>query len=119
VGDKVHGREGNVLGAGGANRLPNLPPNDFQMPRTANVDLRLEKGFHIREKMDFVITGDAFNALNRNNITAVNTTIYAISGSNLQFQDGQSGRTLFGLPTQSSNSILAQRQIQIGARLNF
>jgi Carboxypeptidase regulatory-like domain len=108
-----------VLGAGGTNRLPNLPPNDFQMPRTANVDLRLEKGFHIREKMDFVITGDAFNVLNRNNITAVNTTIYAISGSTLQFQDGQSGRTLFGLPTQSSNSILAQRQIQIGARLNF
>ena len=108
-----------VLGAGGSNRLPNLPPNDFQMPRTANVDLRLEKGFHIREKMDFVITGDAFNALKRNDITAVNTTIYAISGSTLQFQDGQSGRTLFGLPTQSSNNILAQRQIQIGARLNF
>ena len=108
-----------ILGAGGTNRLPNLPPNDFQMPRTANVDLRLEKGFHIREKMDFIITGDAFNALNRNNITGVNTTIYAISGSTLQFQDGQSGRTLFGLPTQSSNSILAQRQIQIGARLNF
>ena len=108
-----------VLGAGGTNRLPNLPPNAFQMPRTANVDLRLEKGFHIREKMDFVITGDAFNALNRNNITAVNTTMYAISGSTLQFQDGASGRSLFGLPTQSSNNILAQRQIQIGARLNF
>jgi hypothetical protein len=108
-----------VLGAGGANRLPNLPPNDFQMPHTANVDLRLEKGFHIREKMDFVITADAFNALNHNNVTAVNTTIYSISGSTLQFQDGQSGRTLFGLPTQSSNGILAQRQIQIGARLNF
>jgi len=108
-----------VLGAGGTNRLPNLPPNAFQMPRTANVDLRLEKGFHIREKMDFVITGDAFNALNRNNITAVNTTMYAIIGSTLQFQDGARGRSLFGLPTQSSNNILAQRQIQIGARLNF
>ena len=109
-----------ILGSGTSiNRLPNLPPNAFQMPRTANVDLRLEKGFHIREKMDFVITGDAFNALNHNNITSVNTTIYAISGTTLQFQDGASGRSLFGLPTQSSNSILAQRQIQIGARLNF
>ena len=108
-----------VLGAGGTNRLPNLPPNAFQMPRTANVDLRLEKGFHIREKMDFIITGDAFNALNRNNITGVNTLIYSISGGTLQFQDGASGRSLFGLPTQSSNNILAQRQIQIGARLNF
>jgi len=65
------------------------------------------------------VDGDAFNALSRNNITAVNTTIYGIVGSTLQFQDGASGRSLFGLPTQSSNNILAQRQIQIGARLNF
>src|ERR1700730_16368700 len=108
-----------VLGAGGANRLPNLPPNAFQMPRTANVDLRLEKAFRLREKMSFVLTGDAFNAFNHNNITAVNTTIYGIVGSTLQFQDGTSGRSLFGLPTSSANSILAQRQIQIGARLNF
>jgi len=108
-----------VLGAGGSNRLPNLPPNAFQMPRTANVDLRLEKAFRLREKISFILTGDAFNAFNHNNITAVNTTMYAISGSTLQFQDGASGRSLFGLPTQSSNSILAQRQIQIGARLNF
>ncbi len=109
-----------ILGSGTSiNRLPNIAPNSYQMPRTANVDLRLEKGFHIREKMDFVITGDAFNALNRNNITAVNTLGYAISGgTTLQFQDGKAG-TLFGLPTQSSNSLLAQRQIQIGARLNF
>jgi len=108
-----------VLGAGGTNRLPNLPPNAFQMPRTANVDLRLEKGFHLGEHRAFTLTVDAFNAFNHTNITAVNTTIYGISGSTLQFQDGAPGRALFGLPNQSSNSILAQRQIQIGARLDF
>jgi TonB-dependent receptor-like protein len=108
-----------IFGSGTSiNRLPSVPPNFYQMPRTANVDLRLEKGFHLREKMDFTITGDAFNALNHNNITSVNTLGYAISGTTLQFQDGKAG-TLFGLPTQSSNSLLAQRQIQIGARLNF
>jgi Carboxypeptidase regulatory-like domain len=108
-----------VLGAGGANRLPNLPPNAFQMPRTANVDLRLEKSFRLTERRAFTLTADAFNALNHTNFTAVNTTIYGISGKNLLFQDGTPGRSLFGLPTQSSNSILAQRQIQIGARLDF
>jgi hypothetical protein len=108
-----------VLGAGGSNRLPNLPPNAFQMPRTANVDLRLEKGFRLTERRAFTLTADAFNAFNHTNITSVNTTIYGISGTNLQFQDGQNNRALFGLPTQSSNSILAQRQIQIGARLDF
>jgi len=108
-----------VLGAGGSNRLPNLPPNAFQMPRTANVDLRLEKSFRLTEHRAFTLTADAFNAFNHTNITGVNTLMYAISGTNLQFQDGASGRSLFGLPTQSSNSILAQRQIQIGARLDF
>jgi hypothetical protein len=107
-----------IFGAGGSNRLPNIAPNSYQMPRTANLDLRLEKGFRISEKTDFTLTVDAFNALNRTNFTAVNTLAYAISGTTLQFQDGKVG-TLFGLPTQSSNSILAQRQIQIGARLNF
>jgi hypothetical protein len=108
-----------VLGAGGSNRLPNLPPNAFQMPRTANVDLRLEKSFRLTERRAFTLTADAFNALNHTNFTGVNTLMYSISGTTLQFQDGASGRSLFGLPTQSSNSILAQRQIQIGARLDF
>ncbi len=108
-----------VLGAGGTNRLPNLPPNAFQMPRTANVDLRLEKSFRLTERRAFTLTADAFNALNHTNFTSVNNTAYNISGKTLQFQDGAPGRSLFGLPTQSSNSIIAQRQIQIGARLDF
>jgi hypothetical protein len=109
-----------ILGVGGTNRLPTLPPNTFQMPRTANVDLRLEKSFRLTERRAFTLTADAFNAFNHTNITSVNTTMYGIvSGTNLQFQDGQNNRALFGLPTQSSNSLLAQRQIQIGARLDF
>ena len=89
------------------------------MPRTANVDLRLEKGFHLGEHRAFTLTVDGFNAFNHTNVTAVNTTMYGISGSTLQFQDGAPGRALFGLANQSSNNILAQRQIQIGARLDF
>ncbi len=83
------------------------------------MDLRLEKSFRLTERRAFTLTADAFNAFNHTNITSVNTTIYGISGTNLQFQDGQGNRALFGLPTQSSNSLLAQRQIQIGARLDF
>jgi Carboxypeptidase regulatory-like domain/TonB dependent receptor len=108
-----------VLGAGGTNRMPNLSPNSFQMPHIVNVDLRLQKGFNIWEKVKFTLTGDAFNLFNHFNVTAVSTQMYAISGSSLNFQDGISNTTKFGIPTQSSNSIIAQRQIQIGARLDF
>jgi carboxypeptidase family protein/TonB-dependent receptor-like protein len=102
-----------VLADGGTNRPPFLEPNSFQMPRTAVVDLRLEKSFIIREKMSFTLIGDAFNLFNHVNYTAVDTQMYTISGSSLVFNPH------FGVPTQSSNSLIAQRQIQVGAKLTF
>jgi hypothetical protein len=39
--------------------------------------------------------------------------MYTVSGTNLAFNPH------FGVPTQSSNSLIGQRQIQIGARFNF
>jgi hypothetical protein len=126
-GNAPGGLSSGVLGAGGTNRAPNFAPNAFQMPRTANLDLRLEKAFRLTEHRSFTLTADAFNALNHTNFTGVDTQIYTIgticpAGSTcpptakipaLLFNNH------FGVPTSSSNSILAQRQIQIGARLDF
>lgn len=117
-----------VLADGGTNRTPFLPPNAFQMPRTAVVDLRLEKAFDIREHMKFTLTGDAFNLFNHVNFTSVDTQMYTTGTACLP-----TGATCpptpltpiltfnphFGVPTQSSNSLIGQRQIQIGARLTF
>src|SRR5712692_2323565 len=83
-----------VLGSGGTNRMPNLLPNSFQLPRTVNIDLRLAKSFKIREKISFMLTGDAFNLFNHRNITAVSTLMYAVSGATLKFQDGNNNTTL-------------------------
>jgi TonB dependent receptor len=102
-----------VLDDGGTNRTPFLPPNSFQMPRTANVDLRLEKGFDVWEKVKLTLSGDAFNLFNHTNFTAVDTQMYTTSGATLLFNPH------FGVPTQSSNSLIAQRQIQVGLRLDF
>jgi len=102
-----------VLADGGTNRVPFLPPNSFQMPRTVDVDFRLEKGFTIRERWKLLLSGDAFNLFNHNNVTAVDTQMYTISGTNLVFNPH------FGVPTASSNTLIAQRQIQVGIRLNF
>jgi hypothetical protein len=126
-GNAPGGVSSGVLGAGGTNRLPGVTPNSFQMPRTANVDLRLEKGFRIREKMNFILTGDAFNAFNHTNFTSVDTQIYTICAANAKCSVTGLTPTVnqlvfhsrFGTPTASSNSILAQRQIQIGARFEF
>ncbi len=114
-----------ILGAGGTNRLPNVPLNAFQLPRVVNVDLRIGKSFTIREGIKFTLTGDAFNLFNHLNVTGVNTLEYAISGNTLTFQDGTGGShgsSRFAVPNTSSNTLfphLGQRQIQIGAKLNF
>jgi outer membrane receptor protein involved in Fe transport len=102
-----------ILADGGTNRVPWLAPNSFQMPRTADVDLRLQKEFTIRESWKLLLSGDAFNLFNHNNVTAVDTQMYTITGATLTFNPH------FGVPTQSSNTLIAQRQIQVGIRLNF
>ena len=116
-----------VLADGGTNRVPWLAPNSFQMPRTANVDLRLQKAFILHESWKLTLSGDAFNLFNRNNITALNATMYTVCAPN-SFCSALGAKptspTLafnprFGVPTQSSNSLIAQRQIQVGVRLDF
>jgi outer membrane receptor protein involved in Fe transport len=102
-----------VLASGGTNRPPFLPTNAFQMPRTAIVDLRLAKDFTIWEQAKLTLSGDAFNFFNHVNFTSVDTQMYTTAGANLNFN------LHFGVPTQSSNSLIGQRQIQVGAKITF
>ena len=108
-----------ILGAGGSSRLPDIARNGFQMPRIANVDLRIAKKFAIWESIGLELFGEAFNLFNHVNVTSVGTRNYSISGTaaapTLTF-DPQ-----FAIPTGSTTSTgsLTQRQIQIGARFHF
>jgi len=117
-----------VLADGGSNRTPWLAPNSFQLPRTANIDFRLQKEFTLHESWKLLLSGDAFNLFNHNNVTAVNTTMFTICAAGASCTPlGGAKPTVnslvfnpkFGVPTNSSNSLIAQRQIQVGIRLNF
>jgi outer membrane receptor protein involved in Fe transport len=106
-----------ILGAGGSGRLPEIARNGFQMPRTVNVDLRLAKKFNLHESWKIELFGEAFNLFNHVNATSVGTRDYSIGGTAAAptlVADPQ-----FGVVQSSSNSLLAQRQIQIGAKLTF
>jgi carboxypeptidase family protein/TonB-dependent receptor-like protein len=130
------GGSGNSLDDEGTTRVPFLGANSFQMPRTVNVDLRLAKEFKIHESWNLTLSGDAFNLFNHVNVTGVSTQMFAIQSSKtangvtcsasapcLVFQDpaitGNPSTSLFQVPTQSSNSLIGQRQIQVGAKLTF
>jgi hypothetical protein len=108
-----------ILGAGGSSRLPDIARNGFQMPRTANVDLRISKKFQIWEQVSLELSGDAFNLFNHVSVTTVGTHGYTIAGNaaapTLTFDP------VFAIPTGSTTSTgsLTQRQVQIGARLHF
>jgi outer membrane receptor protein involved in Fe transport len=101
------------LADGGTTRVPFLGANSFQMPRTVNVDLRIAKEFKVWESWKLTLSGDAFNLFNHVNVTGVNTQMFSISGANLNYQ------STFGSTTASSNILTAQRQIQVGIRLDF
>lgn len=106
-----------ILGAGGSGRLPEIARNGFQMPRTVNVDLRLAKKFNLHESWKLELFGEAFNLFNHVNATSVGTRNFSIGGTAAAptlVADPQ-----FGVVQASSNSLLAQRQIQIGAKLTF
>ena len=106
-----------ILGAGGSGRLPEIARNGFQMPRTVNIDLRLAKKFNLYESWKIELFGEAFNLFNHVNATSVGTRNYSIGGTAAAptlVADPQ-----FGVVQSSSNSLLAQRQIQIGAKLTF
>jgi hypothetical protein len=73
-------------------------------------------------------SADAFNLFNHNNITGVDTQMYTIcaAGAACAATGGTANATNvlafnphFGVPTSSSNSLIAQRQIQVGIRLDF
>ena len=127
---------GGPLADGGSNRVPFLGPNSFQLPRTATVDLRIEKAFKIRESWKLTLSGDAFNLFNHVNVTGANTQMFSIQSFGtvhgvacsggapcLVFQSpaitGSPSTSLFQAPTASSNTLTFQRQIQVGIKLDF
>jgi hypothetical protein len=106
-----------ILGAGGSNRPPWIPRNAFQAPRHVNISLRFSRGFSIKEGRKIEIIGEAFNLFNHVNVTGVDAQLYTAGGT-------ATAPTLtlnptFGLPTSSSGTLLAERQIQLGMRFEF
>src|SRR5204862_5684338 len=70
-----------ILGAGGSNRLPQIPRNSYQLPRTSDVGLRVSRGFAVAGSQKIEAIHDVFNVTNRLNYTQVNSTMYNVGGT--------------------------------------
>jgi hypothetical protein len=133
-------------GSGGEDLIPPIGRNTFRYPGEANLDLRLTKRIRLSDRYDLSLLGEAFNALNHQNVTDIQTVGYRIGNdtahanmATLTWQSGErpvttsalvNGTTVtqyaydataaFGSATNAASSALQrERQIQLGVRLNF
>jgi Carboxypeptidase regulatory-like domain/TonB dependent receptor len=97
------------------NRAPWIPRNSYQMPRLVDVDLQVAKAFSVTEHTNVKLFVQAFNLFNHVIATGVDTTQFFASRTSPTL----TYNTDFMHVTASSNSLIGQRFIQIGATLNW
>ena len=124
AGSGINGN-GTSTSSSNATFLPQIGRDTYKQPTTVDVDARLQKDIPITERFNLELLGEFFNLLNHVNVTGVNSTAYAITGSTLVYQPfipgpGISAQSGFGAITNAnSNFVYSQRQVQLGIKLDF
>lgn len=104
----------------GDNFLPLAGRNSYRLPSLVNIDARLSKRFKLTESMNLEFLAEAFNIVNRTHVFGVNTTMYARSGTTLNYNvDAATQVPLFGQTTGTDSTLYRERQIQFSARFQF
>jgi hypothetical protein len=112
-----------ILGAGGTApagiRVPTLDRNAFQLPKTANLDLRVSRGFALGGEHRIEAMIDIFNVFNRLNYTAINQTAYNVGGT--AAAPTLTYNTAFATLTNANANyfVFTPRQIQLAFRYTF
>src|SRR5688572_10233341 len=104
---------GGANGSGGANRFSLVPRNLFKQPNIWYVDMRLSRRFAITEGTRLEVLAEGFNIFNRTQVTNVQSTIYNISGSTLNFNNP------FASTTGADSTLFRERQVQFAVRFEF
>jgi hypothetical protein len=104
-------------GAPSLSRFPLFSRNAFRLPSIVNVDLRISRRFRLTNGADLEILGEAFNLLNRTQVTEVVTRMYLIGGtataSTLRFDPS------FQTVSAAGNHVVRERQLQFAVRMAF
>ena len=104
---------GGANGSGGANRFALVPRNFFKQPNIWYVDTRLSRRFAITEGTNLEFLVEGFNVFNRTQVTLVQSTIYNLSGSTLNFNNP------FATTTGADSTLFRERQVQFAVRFEF
>ena len=107
-----------------SDRTPGIGRNTFTLPSTVSLDTRLTRAVPLKnERTKLELSWEAFNVLNRGNVTAVRTQQFAVSRNMAICGAGvpqclvpqSTGLSAFGTPTVTSGP----RIMQLAARFVF
>lgn len=123
----ISGLGASMNGSGGDNRVPTVGRNTFRYPAISNLDVRAAKRTRLTERVSFEVGAEAFNVLNHQNVTTIETIGYLINNdatetnaARLTYLSGANGTAAFGGVTNANSTALyRQRQLQVGCRLTF
>ncbi len=104
---------GGLYGVGGSYRVPFVGRNIYTYPGLATLDLRVAREIRFGERFRWQLIAEAFNALNRINITGITTTQYNVRGTVLF------PRTDFRSISATGTNLTRERQFQLGTRFSF
>ena len=110
-------------------RVPGSTRNTYRLPSIFSVDPRVTRNIKLGERVNFKLIAEAFNIFNRQNITAVRTTLYNVSTATALVSNPcpglaagarclvpqTAGSTAFGLPTGD----VGPRILQLAAKITF
>jgi hypothetical protein len=141
----ISGLGASLNGSGGEDLIAPVGRNTFRYPAVMNLDLRFAKITRLSERVSVELIGEAFNLLNHQNVTAIQTVGYRLTNdpahanmATLSYQSGMTTTTTtnasggsveqivpsatapFGGVTNTNNSALyQQRQVQVGCKFIF
>jgi hypothetical protein len=96
--------------------------NTFRYPRRVVDDLRVQKSVvfeNFRAVRSVDLIANVFNIANHQNVTALGTTQYSLSGSTLTYLGTTGGSFQQVTNSNSASFLFTPRQIEISARVNF
>ena len=129
-GTRLTGGHESVNGSGGAVYLATVGRNTLRLPDTTRIDLRISRAISLTEKIRMRATAEAFNLTNHVNYSAIMQRAFLVGTETnaitpLIFQnaatiaaEGLNVRP-FGTYTAAATGESAERQIQLGLRLEF
>jgi hypothetical protein len=113
---------GNYLnGSSGSTVIPEIGVNTYRYPRNIVDDMRLQKSIAFEHDYQLQLLANVFNLANHQNIDAIGTTAYELSGDEMIYEGQGTANApydTFLVPTSSNNSgfLYTPREIEISAR---